>query len=574
VDQDAAPCADGSTVGAATAAAEQQGAAGASGFAFALAERLLDRCRTGMVACDAGGVVRMANQAGMRLLPGLEIGEVVPQPLALAQTDEIDLVVAERRLTARREAFADGWAAWQVDDVTEHQARLDSLLAERARARFLADAGARLGLSLHPHPTARAVVELASGSLAEVAVVVLPGKGGAVEWFRCGRDSVAADGRTNIHSLPGPVAQAMLGVVGETQPVAAEQLIRLAGGDGASYGARPMVLPLPGNGSPAGALVLLQGPHPASATAGLEVDDRLLGAFAQRAGLALATAGVYAQQARTADMLRRSLLQPVLPSVAGMRFGAYYRPAEEELLIGGDFYDVHAGADVSDRTTFLLGDVCGKGIDAAVSTGKVRQSVQALRRLEPDPARLLELLNDTMLESADGEDELRFVTIVLGTATPRPDGGLHLQVAGGGHLPALILRRGGRVDCVEIGGTVIGALPGAPVRRRTVELAPGESCVLYTDGVTEARGGPDGRRTFGEERLAALLAGCDTMPAAAVADRIGKHTGRWLTAGNHDDIAVLVVQAPGTAAPAEQHGAAHRHLHSVYPSIPDEEVIA
>jgi serine phosphatase RsbU (regulator of sigma subunit) len=254
-------------------------------------------------------------------------------------------------------------------------------------------------------------------------------------------------------------------------------------------------------------------------------------------------------------VLRSSLLQPSLPQVPGLTVGAAYRPADEGMLIGGDFYDVlPRGA----ATTFLLGDVCGKGVDAAVSTGRVRQSVVALGRLEDDPVRLLEVLNATMVETVAADRAPRFVTLVLGTATALPDGGLRLVLAGGGHLPPLVVRPGG-VESVDIGGMLVGAVPEARFRARTVDLAPGESCVLYSDGVTEAHGGVDGRQVFGEERLAGVLAGCDVLPAPGIAERVAQHATRWLTTGYHDDIAVLVVQAP---IPAQRTGG--RHLHSVH----------
>nr|WP_275403934.1 PP2C family protein-serine/threonine phosphatase [Pseudonocardia acidicola] len=248
-----------------------------------------------------------------------------------------------------------------------------------------------------------------------------------------------------------------------------------------------------------------------------------------------------------------------------MTFGAAYRPAEQGLLIGGDFYDVHP--DPGGRVMFLLGDVCGKGVDAAVSTGQLRQSVQALRRLERDPVRLLELLNATMLETMPEDADPSFATVVLGAATPTAGGGLRLELAGGGHQPPLIVRRDG-VEMVEIGGMLVGAVPSARFRSRTVDLAPGEACVLYTDGVTEARGGPDGRQTFDEQRVADLLSGCHVMPAPAIAERVELHTTRWLASGHHDDIAVLVIQAPLPASPPRT-GSTRRHLHSVQPTRPD-----
>jgi serine phosphatase RsbU (regulator of sigma subunit) len=321
------------------------------------------------------------------------------------------------------------------------------------------------------------------------------------------------------------------------------------------------VVSLPGNGVPAGALVLVRdGAARATATAR---DAALVDEFAQRAGIAMAAAALYARQVRTAGVLRTSLLQPSLPRVPGLTLGAAYRPADEGLLIGGDFYDVLYRPGTA--TTFLLGDVCGKGVDAAVNTGRVRQSLAALGRVEHDPVRLLEVLNATMVDTVPADLAPRFVTLVLGTATPLVGGGVRLVLAGGGHLPPLVVRAGG-VEQVDIGGMLVGAVPDARFRACTVDLHPGESCVLYSDGVTEAHGGVDGRQDFGEERLAAVLAGCEVLPAPGIAERVVEHTTRWLATGHHDDIAVLVVQAP---IPVPRRSG--RHLRSVHP-VDHEEV--
>ncbi len=425
--------------------------------------------------------------------------------------------------------------------------RPDPLRAARARSRFLAAASRRLGLSLHPGRTARTVVELAVAELADAAAVLRPAPAGdgGVEWT-CGTRAggPVRAGRATGAALPEQVRDALRGVQTDPRPLLADDLAGAPWIDLAEVGRRATagVVTMPGNGVPAGALVLLRhalGPDvPAAAT---DVDTALVEEFAQRAGLALAAAGLYAQQVHVATVLRDSLVQPALPEVPGLALGGAYRPADEALLIGGDLYDVLPGA--GGATTFLLGDVCGKGVDAAVGTGRLRQSVRALARLVDDPARLLSLLNATMLEATPGGRPPRFATLVLGTATPRPDGGVSLCLAGGGHLPPLLVRRGG-VEPVEIAGMLLGAVPDARFGARAVELAPGEACVLYTDGVTEARGGLDGREPFDEDRLAALLRGCDVLPAPGIADRVAAHATRWSTDGHRDDIAVLVVQAP------------------------------
>ncbi|MCE3553614.1 serine/threonine-protein phosphatase [Pseudonocardia sp. RS11V-5] len=415
-----------------------------------LADRLLDGADFGVLSVDERGLVRRANAAARRLLPGLREAELLPGPVAAGLTGGPDdgpaeLELGGRALRARRQELPDGWVAWHVEDVTEHRRRLDNLLAERARSRFLATASRRLGLSLHPGRTARAVVELASSELADLAVVVLPVRGGVSEWFACTGDRVARSGRTDVADMPAELRDALAGIATGPRPLLAEDLAGqpwAAGSTGAPAAAA--LISLPGNGVPAGALVLLR--HEADSAAAPGVDQALTEEFAQRSGLALAAASLCAGQAGTAAVLKRSLQQPELPRLPGMAFGA-------------------------------------------------------------------------------------------------ADGGLELELAGGGHLPPLVVRRDG-VEEVEIGGMLVGAVPGARFASRTVRLAPGEACVLCTDGVSEARGGVDGRETLGETRLAALLAGAHVMPAPAIAERVEQHTTRWLASGAHDDIAVLVVQAP------------------------------
>ena len=430
---------------------------------------------------------------------------------------------------------------------TSRRAGGDALHAARARSRFLATASRRLGLTLHPGRTARAVVELAATHLADAATLVWPvgdGEGG-VEWACGTRGASVCTGRTTVAELPAAVTAALYSYGSDGLPLLPDELVDVPCIDVRALGGpvTAAVVTLPGNGVPAGALVLLRraggADVPAAAT---DVDAALVEEFAQRAGIALAAAGLYAQQVRMATVLRESLVQPSLPTVPGLSLGAAYRPADGALLIGGDFYDVLPGA--AGATTFVLGDVCGKGVDAAVGTGRLRQSVRALRRLVADPVTLLELLNDTMLETEPADRPPRFATLVLGTATPRPDGGVALRLAGGGHLPPLVVRRGGEVAAVEISGMLVGAVPHARFAARSVDLAPGESCVLYSDGVTEAPGGVDGREPFGEERLAAVLRGCDVLPAPGIAERVTASATRWRDQAHHDDVAVLVVQAP------------------------------
>ena len=195
--------------------------------------------------------------------------------------------------------------------------------------------------------------------------------------------------------LPTAIADGLTGVEPHAvdwlveQAVDAGWLPGLAGTDSAAR-----VVPLPGRDAPVGVLLVAR-----RATRWYdEADVELARAFAARAGAALTTALLYRDQAEVADTLQASLL-PVEPvEAAGVQWGTAYRPAQAGLRIGGDFYGSHRLADGG--SVFFLGDVSGKGVEAAVFTGQLRQCLQALHRLESHPGRLLRLLNDALLETA------------------------------------------------------------------------------------------------------------------------------------------------------------------------------
>ncbi|MFC0505905.1 SpoIIE family protein phosphatase [Micromonospora costi] len=519
--------------------------------------------REGLVVCDADEVVQHVSPVAQQLLP-----EVVPgRPLGAAGVpglgaagDLAGLVHRGRRLAVRRAPLAGGRCCWYVEDVTESAGRAEALVAERARAAFLARAGEKLGNPLHPDRAAAAVARLAVPTLADVAVLVLAPRAGRARWWRAVR---AADEAPVVDAgvlpggdLPPAIGEALAGA----QPHALDWLVQQAAEAGWLPGLAPeatdvRVVPLPGVEAPAGVLLVAR---PADRWYD-EADVDLLRAFAARASAALIAAALYRDQAEVADMLQASLL-PVEPvETAGVEWGTAYRPAVTGLRIGGDFYGAHRLADGG--SLFFLGDVAGKGVDAAVFTGQLRQSLQALHRVESRPGPLLGLVNDALLETTQAHGQGRFATLVLGVVRPHRDGGLTLTMAGGGHLPPLVLRAGGEVETVPLRGMLIGVVPDPRIGEVTVRLAPGETCVLYSDGVTEARGGPRGEDQFGGRRLVDALTGCHRMPAPALAERIEQVTCDWLTHDDHDDIAVLALRAVGRTP---------RHLHAVPARGPGE----
>ncbi|MEV1146634.1 PP2C family protein-serine/threonine phosphatase [Micromonospora sp. NPDC049799] len=517
---------------------------------------VVEHFREGLVICDADGVVRHLSPVAERLLPEVVPGELLAAAGVAGLGAGGDFTHHGRRLRARRVPLSAARSCWYVEDVTEIVSRADALLAERARSAFLAVAGEKLGNPLHPDRAASAVVRLAVPTLAEVAVLVLAPRSGRSRWWRASRGEDEAptvdSGVLAAPDLPPAIVEGLQG----SEPHAVDWLVEQAVEAGwlpglTSVEACARVVPLPGRDAPAGVLLVAR-----RATRWYDdADIDLVRAFGARAGAALTTAMLYRDQAEVADTLQASLV-PVEPAEAtGVQWGTAYRPAQAGLRIGGDFYGSHRLPDGG--SLFFLGDVSGKGVEAAVFTGQLRQCLHALHRVESHPGRLLKLLNDALLETTQAHDRGRFATMVLGVVRPHRDGGLTLALAGGGHLPPLVLRNSGEVEQVPLSGMLVGVVPDPRIGEATVRLEAGETCLLYSDGVTEARGGRSGQEQFGPERLVGLVSGCHRMPAPALAERIEQVTCDWLGHGDHDDIAVLALRATGPG------GRVPRHLHAV-----------
>ncbi|MFD3537123.1 PP2C family protein-serine/threonine phosphatase [Streptomyces sp. NPDC058664] len=215
-----------------------------------------------------------------------------------------------------------------------------------------------------------------------------------------------------------------------------------------------------------------------------------------------------ADRARLQDalvVLQKSLLPDSLPTVPGVETATHYRTASPDRL-GGDFYDLFPVGDK--RFAFFLGDVCGKGPQAAAVTSLTRYTLRAAALHDPDPVSALSTLNQVIHERYTGGDP-RYCTAVFGVIDPDPETGeVALHIASGGHPPALVLRADGTVDFLPTpGGLLVGILPEAPFTTAATTLAPGDTLLLYTDGITEARTGADRNTLYGDEALRAFAAG-------------------------------------------------------------------
>lgn len=484
-----------------------------------------------VLVVDRGGFVRTLSASARSVLPDIGPGSAVEDfvPSWLSADDDRE---------ARTTELPDGEMAWWLLEDSARATRL-ALTLERERSEFLDEASAVLMASLNIDRCMEATVQMAARHLADAAVLVAPASGGAVPLVFGLPDGTTEHRR--IDADPAEVAglsEALRGF----PPVPSRwidpgSLPEWLVPQGFSNGTGGVVItPLPGHGVPAGALVLLRRSSQSTFSDGEEVFARL---FAARAGAALSAARLYAEQSTITRTLMRELLPPQLQRLDGIELAGGYRASADHETIGGDFYDVHPAAGPEGETLVILGDVCGKGLDAAVLTGKIRNTLQALAPLAADHTGVLKLLNSALLSVED----TRFATLVLASVARR-DGYVRLRLTSAGHLAPLIVRNDGSVEEVDTEGTLVGVMP--TIRARTVDasLAPGETCLLFTDGVTEARGGPLGADMFGEARLSAALSQCAGLPAEAVVERIMMLTSEWVHNRAHDDIAVVAITAP------------------------------
>ena len=261
-----------------------------------------------------------------------------------------------------------------------------------------------------------------------------------------------------------------------------------------------------------------------------EEDLKFLEAIAGQAGQALRRAMLYEERDRTAQTLQQSLLPRTLPTPEGVRFAARYWAAGDAAEVGGDFYDV---LETRHGLLALIGDVCGRGPEAAAVMGMARYTAWGAAERESDPGRILETVNEALLRNAAGE---RFVTMAA-VFVESFSGGLRVRAASAGHPPAM--RIGRTIRPIDTGGMLLGVFDVPPIRSVTTDLPPGEMLMLYTDGVIERTGD---HVPLEEDALLvrALLnvRSSDPDDVASVVERVLMAEG-----GLEDDAAILIVSS-------------------------------
>jgi PAS domain S-box-containing protein len=254
---------------------------------------------------------------------------------------------------------------------------------------------------------------------------------------------------------------------------------------------------------------------------------------ASRAAKTVENALLYRDRARIARGLEQSLLPPQLPVVPGFELAARFQPAEGGGKVGGDFYDVFDTG--RGDWAIVMGDVAGRGVEAAAVTVLARHTIRAAAMQQRAPSEVLAALNDALrVEMSD----FSFCSAIVGRLT-RDDSGATLSLASGGHPLPLLLRPSGEVTSVGRTGTLLGVVSEPELRDDQVQLGRGDTLIFYTNGVAEFR--MNGAR-FNVEELTRLVATCNKMDAIETADCIDEAVQEANPAGQPDDAAILVAK--------------------------------
>ena len=446
----------------------------------------------------------------------------------------------------------DGAAAVVVD-ITERRlaldrehAALEAAETAKARAEALARASMALGSSIHAPRVLAGLVDAVVPSLADFCAVHLAGPGGLdpiavavadpdqLEVSRALADRQAADADAPV----GPAAVARTGRPEINASITPEDLIR----EGVAPDERALlerlgirsavVLPLAARGTVLGALTLAM-----TTTSGRAYTPDLVElavSIASGAGLALDNARLFAEQAEVTSALQRTLLPSELPEIPGVRIAARYRAAGRSNDVGGDFYDVFDAGD--DEWALVIGDVVGKGAEAAAITSLVRATLQAAVIRGDGPHAALELVDRALRR----RPAISFCSAVHARVRAA-GGGVDVRALAAGHPPPLVLRAGGELEELGARGTLLGVSPEPTFGEARVRLEPGDVLVMYTDGATELRGDDPWR---GEQALRdAVREGAGSAPAELL-ERIERRA-LVLSGGElRDDLALLAIAAP------------------------------
>lgn len=485
---------------------------------WCLAERL--HATSAAVRLDRG------DGAGMRTVAafGSDVGTpfahrptTVRIPLRVDQpwSGELEITAPPNPLTRPLAALV----AERVGLVVERERLRETDLHRQTWLAYLAEASDQLAQSLDVDLTLALIPRLVVPRLGQWCAVYVAGEAGDL--------SLAAAAHADEAALPALVD--LLGQDGEQLPGRLAEAVP-------GLGATPLGPPVEGFAVP----LLARGQRLGTLAVGHHAGHRqnpdeiaVLVDVARRAALALDNARSHSDRRRIAHTLQQSLLPPTLPVIDGVGLGAEYVPIGNEIEVGGDFYDVVAMPD--GRWLVVIGDVSGKGVQAASVTGHVRDVIRVLVADGRALPSVLTTLNATLAERGAG----RYCTLALAAVGRLPGGSLDVSLHLAGHDPPVLLPVGGTASFVGVSGTALGLLETVATPVCSLTLGPGDTLVFYTDGVTERR-----RRGefFGVDRLLAAAAPLVGHPAGVVAAQLRSAALGFSAEPPRDDIAILVLR--------------------------------
>ncbi|MEU7574988.1 SpoIIE family protein phosphatase [Micromonospora sp. NPDC049240] len=481
--------------------------------------------RVGEMVGAAGGTVRLDRGDGLGTQVFARYGrapregnELLRVPLAVHRP-----YAGELELDAAPSAYARPLAVLAAERLSLH---LENDRLRRADVRrsawltFLAEASELLAQSLDVELTMALVPQLVVPRLGQWCAVHT-----ADEW---GRLRLAASSHADEAMLPH-----LHRVLAETGPDSIQSRLREAS---RSQTQVPLGGPMEGFAVP----LIARGQRLGTLAVGRHQRHRhdpdevsVLEDVARRAALAIENARIHAERRRVAQTLQQSLLPPVLPVVEGIGFAAEYVPTGDDAEVGGDFYDVVPLPD--GRWLVVVGDVSGKGVQAAAVTGLVRDVIRVLVGDGKPLPEVLGRLNETLVERGGG----RYCTLALAAVAPGDGDQLDVALHLAGHDRPVLLHGGGGATFVGASGTALGLLDAITTPTAELALKPGDALIFYTDGVTERR---RGRELFGTERLRESAAPLAGYSADVVAARLRAATIAFSAEPPRDDIAVLVLR--------------------------------
>lgn len=437
-----------------------------------------------------------------------------------------------------------------VTDVTEARRSVKQLVSEAEALRFLLDAATVVSSALGFEESVRSLGALAVPLLGEVCLVDVVVEGSVQRMVAVHADPEKAHLAERLFSYPPklsgshPAAEILTAGSGATIGEMDDDFIRATTVDDEHYRLvkqldfrQFMCAPLRARGRLVGTITLVS---TGSGRRFLPDDLALVEALAARVANVVDNARLYSEQARVARSLQAALLPRALPAIPGLQLAAAYQAAGEGNEVGGDFYDVfEVGRGI---WAVVIGDVCGRGPDAAAVTGLVRHALHASGRHNRNPKAMLQFAN-SMLCDEEGRSIERFCTAAV--AVLRPGSPTRVSFSSAGHPPALVRRASGTVEELPSTGITLGVVDDLGGRAQRLTLEEGDLMVMYTDGLTEARD-PD-RKFYGENRLAAVIRDSADTTAQGLLDTLTSDL-RDFTGGQLLDDLGLVVFGPGPGA--------------------------